>query len=67
MVSYNLLPQGKSRLKFSSALVFNKEFLKQADGQYKGYPFRTFSSGVWTGGYSDHFPTEIFLTLEVNR
>ena len=47
--------------------MFNKEFLKQADGQYKGYPFRTFSSGVWTGGYSDHFPTEIFLTLEVNR
>lgn len=67
MVNYNLLSQGKSRLNYTSALVFNKEFLKQTEGQYKGYPFRTFSSGVWTGGYSDHFPTEIFLTLEINR
>lgn len=67
MVSYNLLPAGKSRLKFSYAEVHNKEFLKQPDGQYKGYPFRTFSGGVWTGGYSDHFPTEIFLTREVGN
>ena len=67
MVNYNLLPQGKSRLKCSNALVLNKDFLKQQEGQYRGYPFRTFSSGVWTGGYSDHFPTEIFLTLEINR
>lgn len=65
MVNYNLLPQGKSQLKFSYAEVLNKDFLKQSDGQYKGYPFRTFSGGVWTGGYSDHFPTEIFLTREV--
>lgn len=65
MVSYNLLPQGKSALKFSYAEVFNKDFLKQKDGQYKNYPFRTFSGGVWTGGFSDHFPTEIFLTREV--
>lgn len=65
IVNYNLLPQGASKLKFSYAEVLNKDFLKQQDGQYKGYPFRTFSSGVWTGGYSDHFPTEIFLIKEV--
>lgn len=66
IVNYNLLPQGPSRLKFSKAIVFNKDFLKQQSGQYKGYPHRTFASGVWTAGYSDHFPTEIFLTKEVN-
>ncbi len=66
IVNYNLLAQGSSRLKFSKALVFNKDFLKQQTGQYKGYPLRTFASGVWTAGYSDHFPTEIFLTKEVN-
>lgn len=65
IVNYNLLPRGKSKLKFSYAEVLNKDFLKQQEGQYKGYPFRTFSSGVWTAGYSDHFPTEIFLTKEV--
>lgn len=65
IVNYNLLPAGASRLKFSYAEVLNKDFLKQQDGQYKGYPFRTFSSGVWTAGFSDHFPTEIFITKEV--
>ncbi len=65
IVNYNLLGKGPSKLKFSYAEVLNKDFLKQQEGQYKGYPFRTFSSGVWTGGYSDHFPTEIFLTKEV--
>ena len=56
---------GKCGLKFYAAEVLNKEFLKQQDGQYKGYPLRTFSGGVWTNGYSDHFPTEIFLVKEV--
>lgn len=66
IINYNLLAQGPSRLKFSNAIVLNKEFLKQQTGQYKGYPFRTFAGGVWTGGYSDHFPTEIFLTKAVD-
>lgn len=65
IVGYNLLPAGKSRLVYDGALVWNSlPFLLQNDGQYKGYPFRTFSGGVWTNGYSDHLPTEIFLTLK---
>ncbi len=64
IINYNLL-QGKSGLKFRSAEVLNKEFLKQQDGQYRGYPHRTFSGGAWTNGYSDHFPTEIYLVKEV--
>lgn len=64
IINYNLL-EGANGLKFRSAEVLNKEFLKQQDGQYKGYPLRTFSGGAWTNGFSDHFPTEIFLTKEV--
>ena len=64
IINYNLL-SGKTGLKFLNAEVLNKEFLKQQDGQYKGYPLRTFSGGAWTNGYSDHFPTEIFLVKEV--
>ncbi len=64
IINYNLLA-GRNGLEFMRAEVFNKEFLKQQDGQYKGYPLRTFSGGVWTNGYSDHFPTEIFLRKEV--
>lgn len=65
IINSNLV-DGANGLKFYRAEVLNKEFLKQSDGKYKGYPHRTFSGGVWTDGYSDHFPTEIFLIKEVN-
>ena len=64
IVNKNLL-DGKNGLKFRNAEVLNKSFLLQSDGQYKGYPHRTFSGGAWTNGYSDHLPTEIFLVKEV--
>ena len=63
IINSNLV-DGKCGLQFREALVRNLDFLKQQTGQYKGYPFRTFSGGVWTNGYSDHFPTEIFLIKE---
>lgn len=42
--------------------VFKKPFMTTQDGQYKGYPFRTFSNGSFIGGYSDHYPTYIVIT-----
>lgn len=41
--------------------IFNKRFLTQKRGRYKGYPFRSFSRGNYTGGYSDHYPVYIYL------
>ncbi|MCM1370061.1 MAG: endonuclease/exonuclease/phosphatase family protein [Candidatus Amulumruptor caecigallinarius] len=64
IINSNLV-DGKSGLKFHAAEVLNKQFLLQQDGQYKGYPHRTFSGGAWTDGYSDHLPTEVFFTREV--
>lgn len=65
VVNYNLVRNPATGLQFINARVCNEEFLKQTEGKYKGYPFRTFSEGAFIGGYSDHFPTEIFLKLEV--
>jgi predicted extracellular nuclease len=42
--------------------VFNQPFMVQQTGQYKGTPFRTFSSGSYIGGYSDHYPTYIIVS-----
>ncbi len=53
-----------STYKFYKARVFNKPFLKQKEGRYKGYPWRTFAGGVYIGGYSDHFPVYIMLIKE---
>ncbi len=66
IVNKNIV-DGACGVRFHSAEVLNKQFLLQRDGQYKGYPLRTFSSGVWTNGYSDHLPTEIFLIREVTK
>lgn len=41
--------------------IFNKRFLTQKRGRYKGYPFRSFSRGNYTSGYSDHYPVYIYL------
>ena len=65
IVNYNLL-KGKNGLTYKNAKVWNDlPFLLQQNGQYKGYPLRTFGSGVWTNGYSDHLPTEIFLIKDI--
>lgn len=45
--------------------IFNADFLTQKTGHFKGYPFRTFSSGRFQGGYSDHYPVYIYLTKTI--
>lgn len=46
---------------FYQAKVFNPPYLYQNTGHFKGYPHRTFSGSTYIGGYSDHFPTLVYL------
>ncbi|MCX7696256.1 MAG: endonuclease/exonuclease/phosphatase family protein [Bacteroidales bacterium] len=46
---------------YFKAFVFNEEFLKQKEGTFKGYPFRTAIGGNFMGGYSDHFPSFVVI------
>lgn len=64
IVSYPLLGDDKSTFKLYKTLIFNKDFLKQESGKYKGYPLRTHAGGVYKNGYSDHFPAYIYLIKE---
>ncbi|MDE6860268.1 MAG: endonuclease/exonuclease/phosphatase family protein [Duncaniella sp.] len=64
IVSGTLLPQNGAKLAYWQCIINDFEFLYTPDGQYKGYPLRTYSGGNWLNGYSDHFPTEIFLVKE---
>jgi hypothetical protein len=59
-----LLGNDYSTYKFYTSRVFNKPFLRQADGQYKDYPFRTYVGPTFQGGYSDHFPVYILIVKE---
>lgn len=48
--------------RFWKAGVYNKPFLTQTTGQYKGYPLRNSNGEV---GFSDHFPVYVYLIKEV--
>ena len=51
----------KPTLTYSRAEVLNRKFLRSSEGSRQGYPLRTFSGGIFLNGYSDHFPTMIYL------
>lgn len=67
ILSGNLVDTPDNRWHFYRADVLNKDFLKDTEGNRQGYPKRTFASGSYLNGYSDHFPTEVFLIRYVNR
>lgn len=54
----------RSHLTFFKSDVLNWDFLKNTEGNYVGYPLRTYASGVFLNGYSDHFPTRILFVRE---
>lgn len=61
-----LLKEDKSSFRYWQAHIFNKRYLIQDAGQYKGYPFRSYANGNYTGGFSDHFPVYIYIIKEAN-
>ena len=64
MVSETLLQSDYSSFRYWKAGIYNKSFLIQTNGQYKGYPFRSWAGDTFTGGYSDHFPSLVVLQKE---
>jgi hypothetical protein len=62
MVSETLIKKEYSSFQYWKAGIYNKDFLIQKSGQYKGYPIRHSANEV---GYSDHFPVYIYLIKEV--
>jgi predicted extracellular nuclease len=67
LISSPLLDRGVkdfSNYKMFQAMIFNKRFLSDKKGKFKGYPFRSFSNGGYTGGYSDHYPVYMYLIKE---
>lgn len=66
IVSGNLLADEVSdTLTYWKADVHNKPMLRTRSGKYKNYPLRTFSGDNYLNGYSDHFPTEIYLVVRM--
>lgn len=51
---------------FRKQFIFNREFLTENIGRYKGYPMRTWDGLTYRGGYSDHFPTYLVMLKKAN-
>ncbi|GGK23658.1 endonuclease [Yeosuana aromativorans] len=66
MITKPLLDKDFSSYRFYKAGIFNKNYLTQKDGQYKGYPYRSWGYGGFTDGYSDHFPVYMYVIKEVD-
>ncbi|EGV42227.2 endonuclease/exonuclease/phosphatase family protein [Bizionia argentinensis JUB59] len=65
MLTKPFLEKDYSSFRFYQAGIFNKSYLVTKKGRYKGYPFRSFADGGFSDGFSDHFPTYIYLIKEV--
>ena len=63
IMSTELAKKDFSSYRFYKAGIYNKNYLANPRGRYKGYPFRSFANG-YTGGYSDHFPVYVYLIKE---
>lgn len=61
ILSHNFLKMEQGTHHFAHADIFDKRFLKEWEGKYRGNPFRTFAGRKYLGGYSDHFPVYIHL------
>lgn len=58
--------EGKLRLVKGNGMkywgnIFSRPYMIQQEGQYKGYPLRTFVTNNFQNGYSDHFPVYIYI------
>lgn len=67
IVTSNLLGEDRSTWKFFKNEIFMADYMISTRGRNKGGPLRTTSAGVWLDGYSDHFPTQIYLSKAMPR
>lgn len=67
LVTDGLLTNKNDGYQYYKAGIYNPNYITNQKGRWKGYPFRSYSDGQFTGGYSDHFPVYIYLVKEVKE
>ncbi len=65
LVTKPLLEKDYSSFRFYKAGIFDKNYLINKKGRWKGYPFRSFADGGFTNGFSDHFPVFVYVIKEI--
>ncbi|KFB01441.1 endonuclease [Mangrovimonas yunxiaonensis] len=65
LITQPLLEKDFSSFRYYKAGIFNKNYLVNKHGRWKGYPKRSFSNSSFTDGFSDHFPVYVYILKEV--
>ena len=65
LITKPLLEKDYTSFRFYKAGIYNEQYLISNTGQYKGYPYRSWTNGGFSGGYSDHFPVFVYVIKEV--
>ena len=65
IISSGWLSKEQAGYYFQKQSIFNKEFLVQKTGKFKGYSKRTWDGITYNYGYSDHFPVYVMLLKKV--
>ena len=58
---YNEKNEARKEYSVFKAELYAPPYLITKEGNYKGYPFRSWAGDKFTGGYSDHFPAFVVL------
>lgn len=65
IISQALVTGQGGNYKYYGTRIFNEPYLRQKEGNFAGYPFRTYVGDTYQDGYSDHFPVFLILVKEV--
>lgn len=65
MMSSGWLNKDQPGAYFLKQFIFNKDYLIQKTGRYKGYSRRTWDGMTYNYGYSDHFPVFTVMVKKV--
>jgi len=66
IISGSWLNKDQSGYFYQKAVIYNKDFLVQKTGRYRGYGKRTWDGTTYNYGYSDHFPVYLVMLKKVN-
>lgn len=67
ILSQSMLSRNFDGFQFYKAGIFSPPYVITQNGQYRGYPFRTYGSSGYEPGYSDHFPVYLYLIREIKK
>jgi hypothetical protein len=61
IVTPNLMVEKSGKHHIVKTEIYDKQYVRQQEGDYSGYPHRTFVGNWYHGGFSDHFASYVVL------